>query len=356
MNPYSADKINYHPLHLEALRNGGIITPLHVQLVPTNVCNQRCHFCSYRQPGYSSNETFDERESIPFSKLAELVDDCETMGVRAIQLTGGGEPTCHPQFLPLCEMLLDCGIDLAIVTNGSRWTEGHVDCLRRAKWVRFSIDSGHAATYASMRRVEPRLYGRVRKTIRALTSFSERPTVGVGFVINEDNWREIVPATLAAREDGADNIRLSAVFQNQGLFYFNEFGEQATALCREAESLSTDTFKVINLFGDRVDDLAQGRPDYDNCWISCLCAYVGADMNIYRCCVYAYNHQGLLGSIKDRPFREMWMDPETQRSLRTFDPKSCVRCMFNNKNRAVQAAIDSNTIPVNDPPDHVNFV
>jgi len=286
----------------------------------------------------------------------EIVDNCETMGVRAIQLTGGGEPTCHPSFLSLCDTILNCGIDLALVTNGSRLTESHLDCLQKAKWVRFSIDAGCAATYAHLRRVEPRVYERVRESIRILTECKNRPTVGVGFVVNKDNWKEIIPATRAAWEDGADNIRFSAVFQDQGSRYFNVFRKEAVALCKKAEEMSTEDFKVINLFNDRLDDLDQGRPDYNDCWMSHLCTYIGADMGVYRCCVYAYNHRGLLGSVQDRSFSDLWTSPETQNSLKLFDPHSCDRCMFNLKNRAIQAAIDLQAKATNDPPEHVNFI
>ena len=356
-NPYSTSKILYHPSHLHALHQGKFSSPLHVQLIPTNVCNQGCLFCSYRQAGYSSNETFDARQSIPTNKLMEIVDSCETMGVRAIQLTGGGEPTCHPSFLSLCDTILNCGIDLALVTNGSRLTESHLSCLQKAKWVRVSIDAGCAATYAKIRRVEPRIYERVRDNIRILTEQKEHPTVGVGFVVNKDNWKEIIPAARAAWEDGADNIRFSAVFQDQGAEYFKDFRKEAEALCKKAEAMSTEDFKVTNLFNDRLDDLDQGRPDYSDCWISHLCTYIGADMNVYRCCVYAYNHRGLIGSIQNRSLTDLWLDKDTQDALWQFNSRSCDRCMFNAKNISIQEAIKNQvTIIENPAPDHVNFI
>ena len=355
-NPYVADKINYHPLHLESLRNNIPIAPLHVQLIPTNVCNQRCSFCSYRQKGYSSNATFDDRNTIPFSKLAEIISSCEEMGVRAIQLTGGGEPTCHPQFLLLCETILNAGIDLAVVSNGSLWTESHVDCLRKAKWIRLSLDAGLANTYGSIRGVSPLYHERVRKIIRMLTHPKERPTIGVGFVINRSNWKEIVPATLKAKQDGADNIRLSAVFQNEGARYFEDIENQISILCQEAESFSTDKFKVINLFKNRIDDLSQGTPNYEDCHFSKLTTYIGADMNVYRCCVYSYNELGLLGSLKEKTFKDLWFSKEVQHSLTNFNAASCARCMFNDKNIQIQKSLNLNSYQITNPPDHVNFI
>lgn len=221
-NIYATNKIDYHPRHIDALRNSTPIAPIHVQLIPTNVCNHRCSFCSYRQKGYTSNENFYEKQSIPFSKLVEIVNDCKNMGVKAIQLTGGGEPTCYPQFLPLCKTIIDSGIDLGIVSNGSRFTEEQMDYLSKATWIRLSIDAGCDKTYESIRRVGVGSYQKVRNAIKLLSSKVKKPTIGVGFVINHSNWKEIVPATIAAREDGADNIRISAMFQDRGAEYFKE--------------------------------------------------------------------------------------------------------------------------------------
>ena len=347
-SPYSPLKIFHHRAHLVALARGNPVAPIHTQILPTNVCNSRCSFCAYRWRGYSSNETFDGGDSIPFEKLIEIVADCETMGVRAIEVTGGGEPTCHPQFLELCRLVLDSDIDLGLVTNGVRWSEEHTAILSSAKWIRFSIDSGCRETYAAMRKVPSAWYDTVRAAIRSVASTTQRPLVGVGFTVTLNNWQEVVRATERAREDGADNIRISAVFQPAGLSYFDSFAKEAGVLCRDAEELQTGTFRVFNLFTDRLRDLFEGKPDYPTCNFQKVCSYIGADQNLYRCCVVAYNRIGLLGSLKGARLRDVWFSDEVQAKLANFDPNTCPTCMFHNKNRTIAYAIDPN-------PQHVNF-
>ena len=350
-NPYSPLKVFHHRYHLAMLGAGRHVTPVHVQIILTNRCNQGCLFCSYRQPGYSSNESFDTRDEIPSWKLAEIIEDCKSMGVKAIEVTGGGEPTCHPHFLDICRQITELGMDLGLVTNGSKWSAEHATVLARAKWVRFSLDAGSPETYATLRHSRPEVYGEVYIHIRELLSARKGtdPLVGIGFVVNADNWQEVVDATIAAKEVGVDNIRLSAVFQNDGASYFDGFGVEAAKLCREAEAMATPTFRVFNLFGDRVHDLVEGKPDYSFCGFHRLCTYIGADENVYRCCVVSYNAIGLIGSLKTRRFSELWDDPETKRNLAEFDAHRCPRCMFHGKNRTIAYALDKN-------PRHVNFL
>lgn len=319
--------------------------------------------------GYSSNQLFGVRDSetgavnnnpnrmIPFEKCIEILDDCKNMGVRAIQATGGGEPTVHPQHREIFQAVLDRGLDLALVTNGVIFRDGLIDILLRAKWVRISVDAGNAATYAAIREVKPSFYDRVHQNIAALTKAkreSDDPAakelvVGYGFVVTRENWREVVDATRIAREIGVDNLRISAVFQPDDERYFEDFHAEAAALCRQAESLSTPTFRVFNNFGERVQDLREHSPDYSFCGYQQLNTYIGADLNCYRCCVQAYNAHGLIGSIAEKRFRELWESEEKRKDFERFDARSCDRCQFNSKNRTIIYALSEN-------PQHANFI
>ena len=77
--------------------------------------------------------------------------------------------------------------------------------------------------------------------------------------------------------------------------------------------------------------------------------YIGADLSVYRCCNTAYNPHGYLGSLKDQRFIEMWNSDEKRERIASFNASSCERCMFNNKNRVINYALET-------APEHVDFV
>lgn len=347
---YSPLKVFHHRACVDALHEGRHIAPVHVQLVPTNRCNQSCEGCAYRLAGYPSSEQFEAVDQLSWSKLAEIVHDCRIMGVRAIELTGGGEPSIHPQFLQLCEAILAAGIDLGLVTNGARWCSERTEVLSRAMWVRFSLDAACPETYAAYRHAPIDMYETVRGNIRSLVEARKGDLlVGVGFVVTDRNWQEVVQAAKHAREDGADNLRISALFQPRGRAYYQGFYGEACRLCREAEGMSNDRFRVFNLFGDRLSDLRRGIPDYGFCGYSRLTTYLASDGNAYTCCMNAYNSRGFLGSFQDQRFRTMWFLDETRKRLYSVDPRKCPRCMYNGRNETIAYA-------VNPDPCHVNFL
>ena len=351
--PYSPNKIFHHRKWIDSVRRGEFPPPIFVEILPTNRCNHRCTFCSYRNQEYGSSQRFNPKDEIPFKKLAEIVEDCAEMGVKAIEVTGGGEPMMHPQFLDLCRLIISKGLDLGLVTNGSWWTDEATEVLKDAAWVRISIDAGCKKTYEAVRRCKPRAYDIVRQAIRDLSSIKQTnptPIIGVGFVVMQDNYKDIEHAVARAREDGADNIRISAVFQEKGAAYFESFKEETQQQCRKiAGEYSNKDFTVFNLFDDRLTDLSAGSPDYSTCHFQQASTYIGADQHVYRCCVLGYNDLGFLGSLKQQRFKDMWNRPETREAIWEFNPRVCPQCMFNNKNRSINYALQQNPL-------HVNFI
>lgn len=310
--------------------------------------------------GYTSNELFGRPDKngrvnpnrmIPFEKCVEILDDCKELGTKAIQATGGGEPTIHPQHKEVFQGILDRGMDLALVTNGVTMHEPLREILMEASWVRVSIDAGIEETYSSIREVRPQVFHDVLKNIGDLVELKQKKNakqllVGIGFVVTKENWREVLLCTTIAKKLGVDNLRISAIFQSEGVSYFDGWLNEASELCREAAAETTPTFKVFNNFSNRVEDLEQAHPDYEFCGLQNIQTYIGGDLNVYRCCVTSYNPRGLIGSLQDQRFYDLWMKKELNKG---FDARGCPRCMYNDKNRTILYAIDTDAM-------HKNFV
>jgi len=361
-DPYSPLKALRHLDILDGIRNARPVRPAHVQVVLSDFCNQGCLGCAYRSPDYTSAQLFHEagnynpRRFMPLDKAKEILDDCASMGVNGVQFTGGGEPTAHPKFAEVLEYAHGLGLECALVSNGVALSNPRLASIvaQSCSWVRISIDAGSPETYTATRRVPATHWERAREAVRNLRQFRDRHgtacTIGVGYVVYPYNWREIYEGAHLARELGADNVRISAMFSAADDVPFQDIHEGAAANAKMAELLSTDKFQVINRFSDRLSDLQQKRPDYDRCGYQHFTTYIGADLNVYRCCVYAYNERGKIGSLKDQRFAELWMSKDRARGMGKFNARACDRCQFNNINRTLGYATDP------DPQMHEAFV
>ncbi len=352
MSLYSQIKPAWHPDRLETIAAGRVPAPVHVQLIISDLCNQDCSFCAYRMSAGLSSELFTEGaqlarghnnpvRQIPTEKALEILDDCAALGVKAVQFTGGGEPTAHKDHREIFAHAQRSGLETALVTNGVK-LNGTAPETHLMAWVRVSVDAGDEASYVRVRRVPAEHWGKVWRNIEAL-AICYGGVLGVGFVVTPDNYQGIVAAAHLAKEHGAHNLRVGAVFSSLGLRYYGDLIQPIRDRIRSAKAtLDGDGFEVIDLFGRRLGDLEVGAPEHPDCGYQYLTMYIGGDLNVYRCCNTAYTRHGMVGSLKATRLRDF------VGAYEPFDARGCTGCQFQGQNAAIRALTTE--------PKHVNFV
>lgn len=341
---YSQAKPVYWLDRLQTLRSGVSPVPVHVQVVLSDLCNQDCGFCAYRMSSGLSNELFPEGDRknpnrmIPVEKAREIIDDCAELGVQAIQFTGGGEPTMHPDHLELFARAQARGIATALVTNGVR-LDTTDPAVRAMSWIRVSVDAGSPGTYARIRRVSEKHWPIVWRNVAQLAEHCAG-TVSVGFVVTDENFGELNDAAEMARAAGVANIRVGAVFSSDGRAHYRDIDAIRLAI---AEVKDRHGDLIIDLFDRRMEDLDSGSPDDAFCGYQYLSTYVGGDMGVYRCCNTAYSRAGKVADLHDIRFRDLFGKP-----LDAFDARSCRFCQFRGQNKVIAATQSK--------PTHAEFV
>jgi len=340
-NVYSSGKIFHFPDRLQKIAAGEIPPPIHVRLKPTNRCNHRCSYCCFRNPELYLGQGMDERDEIPQAKMREIVADMVNMGVRAVTFSGGGEPLCYPHIVETANSLADGGIKVAMLSNGALLKGEAAELLaRRATWVRVSIDAADPETYARVRSVGRGEFDRVCNNMRAFASMPGRKCVlGVNLIVTQENSAQVLRFLEMAKELGVDHVKLSAVVTStepeENRRYVAVFHDEVKAQIREAQQrLADDSFAVI----DKVHFPEAMREsyvrDYTWCPMARCLTVIAADQNVYTCQDKAYTPDGLLGSIREQSFAELWSGPELRERLQNLDPSRHCRhhCVSHAKN------------------------
>lgn len=347
MNEFSSLKAAWHIEKIADLRNGKDVVPTHVQIVMSDLCNQNCHFCAYRMDGGFSTQNFADADGnknpvrfIPTEKVKEILDDCASLGVGSIEFTGGGEPTVHKDCFELIEYAQSLGLKTGLVTNGVR-LKPH-PCLANLTWLRISVDAGRPETYEAMR--QSKAWPKVMSNLKMAGKLTG-PYVGVGFVVTQENYKEIAESCRIVKDAGIPYIRLSAMFSMNGADYYKDITDEIDRQRVLAKELEDETFKVVDFFSARVEDLRQQAPDYKFCGEMQFVTYIGGDQKVYTCCTNAYTPHGEIGDLKKQRFYE-WIG-----NYRRFDfnAKGCHHCQFNDKNRVINFMLDKS-------PSHIEFV
>jgi hypothetical protein len=339
LNRYSNLKALRHPERIiDIRRDPASARPMLLQLVLSDYCNQSCSFCTYRNPQDQASALFHEdgnynpRRMIAEAKALEILDDAKRIGVRAIEFTGGGEPTAHPRFQRIFDRALELGFEVGLITNGILL---HRLEVARASWIRISIDASNAATYAAVRRVPPAQFERAMAQV-------ERFRCGVGFVMTDDNWTEVLDAVRLFKRRGASNVRIAPEFRSERAL---PFFESALGLVGQAIAESEPPrFIVHSRFVEKHEEV-QTAPTEALCGRQYFTTWIGADLSLYRCCITAYNERGFLGSLKDARLLDLW--PRVAADFHRFDARGCVGCHYRDVNSVLAYVLADSTADEN---------
>ena len=128
------NKFVYHPEQITNFlkKNGNSIISAHV--APTNACNLKCSYCN------QSNRT--KGAFLELDTIKDFVNSLKERGLKAVIVTGGGEPTLYPHFNKLVQWLDDNNLETALITNGTnnRCGKETVNTWDIFSWIRISLN------------------------------------------------------------------------------------------------------------------------------------------------------------------------------------------------------------------------
>jgi Fe-coproporphyrin III synthase len=345
---YSADKILQFPDRIAQFKRGELVNPCQLLISICDLCNHDCPWCSFRDSALPTSELFaadgkrNPNRMLTWEKIEETIISALRLGIDAIQFTGGGEPTLHPQFAQAIDLAFRLLGRVGLITNGERPIADTT--LHQLTWLRCSLDAATPKTFEKIHGRSPAAFEKVISNLRSLAEQREATEIGISFVIQRDNWREIPAAIDLARTLQVDNIRFAPLLSAEGESYYDGIADSIDESLRVS---STTGLKIFSTFAGRA--LAYQEPASSTCHYQQLAPFLGADQNLYRCCKTAYTSAGLLGSIRQSRLDTLWRSEDLQSKIKTFDARDCQLCIFQEKNRTI-----SELVSLNDP--HGSFV
>jgi len=350
---YSNLKFLRYPDRLRAIETQTVSAPVHVRIKPINHCNHSCWYCAYRADQLQLGDGMDLKDRLPEEKMLELIDDLIDMGVEAVTFSGGGEPLLYKPLPDAIKKLATSGIRVAALSNGSNLKGRVADAMaEHGTWIRISIDAWDDKSYAKSRGIKEGAFTQVMANIHQFTARQSGCALGVSFIVGRDNVNHIFDACQLVKVAGAGHVKVSAAVVSNDMhennLYHRAIMETATDQIERAAALSDDGFAVINHYHETDERFDK---DYDICPYLQFLTVIGADCSVYSCQDKAYNQSGLMGSIKDRSFKEFWYSDENRQRLYGLNPARDCRhhCMTHAKNLAIMEYLSVD-------PEHGRFV
>ncbi len=350
---YSDYKFLNYPENQTAIRRQEMVAPVHIRIKPINKCNHDCWYCAYRVSNLQLGSEMDERDTIPYPKMMEIADDIIEMGVKAVTFSGGGEPLIYAKLPNVVERLSRGGVKVASLTNGENLTGKMADAFaEHGTWIRVSIDGWDDKSYAESRNIEIGKFTRVLGNMRAFAKRGSSCTLGISFIVTEQNCRHLYDACLMFKDAGVDHVKLSGVVTSNDVgevnAYHGTFRTPVEAEIQKAKTLDDANFRIVDHYHALGETFANS---FSSCPNLLYLTVIGADLGVYTCQDKAYNPSGLLGSLENASFKEFWFSEQNRARIYGFNPsQSCAHhCTAHGKISAINGilAVD---------PDHAAFV
>lgn len=291
------------------------VGPITVEFHPSTYCNHACPGCIYNTWNLSS----DKRHNFDMNLLPNLIEDLKELKVKAINLSGGGEPLCHPQWKEIIIKLAK-EFDIGLITNGGLLKSDYDVIINNCQWVRFSIDAGsdevYKQTHGNIADFEKTI-DHLKKLVEAKKENNSNITIGTSFLLTSDNYLDIIPAINLFKKIGINYIQIKPIVLfpeervNLGYIFWNK---DIFDLLSTITTYSTPTFNVSTVshkFIELIQYEKTGIP-FKKCYGHALFPVITSDGAVLTCCfkLNDYNNgskNGFYGKItKENRLIDIW--------------------------------------------------
>lgn len=295
----TGSKLLNHPEAIMQFKMG-YGTPISLQIGPTSRCNLNCGFCS--NVNRSSHQDLDVRQ------LGVLLYELKGIGLKVVEWTGGGDPTCYPEINAAIEIADHLHLDQGMITNGLLLTTKlQWSSLQRLKWLRVSMNCLDYEDEVAI----PQIPG----------------TLGFSYVWNEKTSEK----TLSRLKDH--------VFQYKPEYVRIVPNCQSTH--EEQEENNRVLSDIVRRMGEPYFYQTKSFSKPQACWWCYWKPFLLHDGWVYPC------SSVVLNTSSDKSFHEKfrWVHMDNlmekyKKKLSWYDPQFCDHCVFRAQNDLCQSLIE----------------
>ena len=331
-------KIFHHIDRVLDLWKKGDTNPVHLTLGLTNYCQHKCPWCyiNYAQAGANFKQSginaAGPRAINADDRIINAVLDAKKMGLKAVTIIGDGEPTLHKKFAEYSTKLKEADLDLGLFSNFSFKKEEVLEAMiKNFFFIRGSIDSAkkeyhdksHGANDFDL------IVSNITKIVESKKkSKSLFPIIGIQYVTNRENYKDLPYAAEFYKNLGADYLTIKPMYKNELNIIHKENDltfEEVSPYMKKAEAFSDKNYNVYAKYTQFIETLGRKTNNglyYKKCNATPVSPYLDEDGNLEMC----GNLKGrgfTMGNVHKNSFKEIWNSKQRKSCLDRIDLSKC---------------------------------
>jgi len=313
LNPVSHYKILSCYDKITQVLKGEMPIPRTLEFFISNVCNHKCVGC-HSKTLHASKHKFLEAK-----KIKEVIDEAKKLGIKGIELSGGGEPLLHPDILDIITYINEQGLKVGLLTNGSVITDKSVATLiDNLLFIRVAFEGADSESYKLIHGVDhfDTIVKNVGKLVEAKEKKKSKITIGLKALISQLNYNLIFEIAKAARSLDVDYVQFKALRKSEQGIPEGMIGFVEESIKNAGNFFNDGSFQVL---GGIQKTQVKGR-----CFLNPLHPLIGADGNVYLCAFFQHRmdtHK--IGNINKNTFEEIWFSDRHIKAFKSTDPEKC---------------------------------
>ena len=360
-------KLGWHLERVQAWERGERIAPITIDMALTRACNYSCGFC------YAMFQE-NSRQIITREVIFKFLEDCASIGVKAISFVSDGESTISPVFVDACKKGADLGLSMAVGTNAFVLTENKLEqILPYLTYIRINFSAGEKKRYAEIMGCKESSYDRVCQNIKDMVRIKKREqlkvTIGMQMVLMPQDSDQIMPFAKLGKDLKVDYGIIKHCSDNEdgGLNINYKDYNKLHHLLKQAENISNKKYKCVIKWSKIKDE---GKRKYQRCFGAPFMIQISGS-GLVAPCGMLFNEKYKkfhIGNIVEKSFKEIWSSDhywEVMNYLASPEfnaQKMCGSlCLQHKVNEALDSHIKeqidlTNNIKDNIKPQHINFI
>jgi len=340
-NPQS--KVLYHLDTVLDYFDGKNVDPITMEIDPSNACNHSCPFCisgHIHLKKFIGTEFFN-RQMMDKKTLLNLVQDLSKTKIKSIAFTGGGEPTMNPALKEaLIYLKKNSNIQLGMYSNGTMLKRFDLfdTIVKSLEWIRVSIDAGNKKSYDDLRVTNSSnnfdvVLSNIKKLVKIKKKLKSKIVIGVGFVVTQDNYKEIIdfaklfkgididycqfkPEIIQIERNGTQDNKKQQISSEFWAYKIIDLLNEASQIL--GKKFESNAYKIEDLIIDPKD---YGR-GYSQCIGSQFQPCIGADGHVYVCTNHRGHKKYSYGNLYEESFEKIWGNiKKRQKIMNIIDKK-----------------------------------
>lgn len=313
INPHA--KLFGHLDRLHAIKLGQRSAPVNVEIDLSNRCSLGCSWCHFaythtRGPLAGKVDkphgAIDGGDLMEWKLAVTVLEQLQTVGVKSLTITGGGEPTLHPDFDNFVRFAKACLLEVGLYTHGGHINQERAELLKRlCTWVFISLDECTPETYRQSKGVDR--FQAATDGIRRLVAAEGKATVGIGFLLHKENHHQAREMVALGRSLGVDYVqfRPTILYQQDAPGELAEDTAWISWAVGRLNEFAGDPFVIADIDRFRQYQNWTGH-GYSTCYWSAMQTVITPNGKVWRCTNKREHPSALLGDLSVESFADVW--------------------------------------------------